>query len=74
MPRKPEQTTEARTDLPSIPKEPVDQFVKGPMTVEAVGAASAAFRKALMERALGAELGHHLGYPAGAGRPLQATN
>ncbi len=31
------------------------------MTAEAVNAASMAFKKALIERALGAELGHHLG-------------
>ncbi len=47
--------------LPSIPKELIEQFVKGPMTAEAVNAASMAFKKALIERALGAELGHHLG-------------
>jgi transposase-like protein len=47
--------------LPTIPKELIDQFVKGPMTAEAVNAASMAFKKALIERALGAELGHHLG-------------
>lgn len=47
--------------LPSIPKELIDQLVKGPMTAEAVNAASMAFKKALIERALGAELGHHLG-------------
>ncbi|MFP3643676.1 IS256 family transposase, partial [Paraburkholderia sp. SIMBA_054] len=57
MPRKPKTTTEAPTVLPSIPKELIDQFVKGPMTAEAVHAASAAFKKALIERALGAELG-----------------
>jgi hypothetical protein len=72
MPRKPKTATEAQTALPSIPKELIDQFVKGPMTAEAVHAASAAFRKALIERALGAELGHHLGYPAGAVRPETA--
>lgn len=33
------------------------------MTPEAVNAASMALKKALIERALGAELGHHLGYP-----------
>jgi putative transposase len=74
MPRKPKTATEAQTALPSIPKELIDQFVKGPMTAEAVHAASAAFKKALIERALGAELGHHLGYPAGAVRPEDATN
>ena len=48
--------------LPTIPKEIIDQFVSGPMTAETVNAASMAFKKALIERALGAELSHHLGY------------
>jgi len=55
--------------LPSIPKELIDQFVSGPMTGEAVNAATAAFKKALIERALGAEMSHHLGYPNGASKP-----
>ncbi|MDB5275024.1 MAG: transposase mutator type [Chitinophagaceae bacterium] len=41
--------------LPSIPKELIDQFVSGTMTGEAVNEATAAFKKALIERALGAE-------------------
>ncbi|AVG38663.1 IS256 family transposase [Achromobacter insolitus] len=61
-------------ELPAIPADLVDQFVKGPMTAEAVQDLSMAFKKALIERALGAELGHHLGYPAGGERPEQATN
>ncbi len=52
--------------LPSIPKELIDQMVSGPMDAEAINAASMAFKKALIERALGAELSHHLGYPPGA--------
>jgi transposase-like protein len=60
--------------LPKIPKELLDQFVTGPMTGEAVNAASMAFKKALIERAMGAELGHHLGYPAGAAKPETAAN
>jgi putative transposase len=60
--------------LPTIPKELIDQFVTGPMTGEAVNAASMAFKKALIERALGAELGHHLGYPSGADKPEATTN
>src|SRR6195952_6117434 len=60
--------------LPSIPKELIDQFVTGPMSGEAVNAASMAFKKALIERALGAELGHHLGYPNGADKPEAMTN
>jgi putative transposase len=60
--------------LPKIPKELIDQFVTGPMTGEAVNAASLAFKKALIERAMGAELGHHLGYPAGAAKPAATGN
>ena len=58
--------------LPSIPKELIDQFVSGPMTGEAVNAATVAFKKALIERALGAELSHHLGYASGAA-PAEPT-
>ncbi len=60
--------------LPTIPKELIDQFVDGPMSAEAVNAASMAFKKALIERALGAELTHHLGYAPGADKPLEAKN
>jgi putative transposase len=60
--------------LPKIPKELIDQFVTGPMTGEAVNAASLAFKKALIERAMGAELGHHLGYSPRATKPDAAGN
>jgi putative transposase len=55
--------------LPKIPKELIDQFVTGPMTGEAHNTASMAFKKAFIERAMGAESGHHLGYPAGVPKP-----
>ena len=64
----------AAAAMPSIPKELIDQFVTGPMSAEAVNAASMAFKKALIERALGAELSHHLGYAPGAARPENAGN
>ena len=60
--------------LPTIPPELLDQLVKGPMTAEAVEDASRAFKKALIERALGGEMSHHLGYAAGAEKPEAATN
>ena len=60
--------------LPSIPKALIDRFVSGPMSAEAVNAASMAFKKALIERALGAELSHHLGYPPGAEKPGEVSN
>jgi len=38
--------------LPKIPKKLLDQFLTGPMTGEAVNAASMAFTKALIERVM----------------------
>lgn len=60
--------------LPSIPKEFIDQMVSGPMSAEAINAASIAFKKALIERARGTELCHHLGYPPGAEKPSEVSN
>jgi len=44
------------------------------MTGAEVNVASMAFKKALIERALGAELGHHLGYPSGETKPEATSN
>ncbi|MBK8667751.1 MAG: transposase [Burkholderiales bacterium] len=44
------------------------------MSAEAVQSASMAFKKALIERALGAEMSHHLGYPPGAAKPEESIN
>jgi putative transposase len=74
MPSKTSKKKVVAPELPSIPKELIDQLVSGPMTAEAVNAASMAFKKALIERALGAELTHHLGYPTGADKPEGADN
>lgn len=74
MPSKPKKAAAAARVLPSIPKEWIDQLVTGPMSAEAVNAASVAFKKALIERAMGAELSHHLGYTPGAAKPEEATN
>jgi transposase-like protein len=60
--------------LPKIPPELLDQLVKGPMTPGAVQETSLAFKKALIERALGAEMSHHLGYAAGGDKPQRGTN
>ncbi|MEE3157912.1 MAG: IS256 family transposase, partial [Pseudomonadota bacterium] len=57
MPTQKTPAVKAKRDLPSIPKELVEQLVKGPMTAEAIQDISMAFKKALVERALGAELG-----------------
>jgi len=74
MPRKTKMAAAAGAALPPIPNELVDQFVTGPMTAEAVNDISLAFKRALIERALGAELSHHLGYRPGAAKPEEASN
>lgn len=74
MPSKLKKSAREGLVLPTIPKELIEQFVKGPMTADAVNAASMAFKKALIERALGAEMGQHLGYASGASKPEQSTN
>jgi transposase-like protein len=72
MPSKPNKN--AVTELPRIPKELIESFVSGPLTAEVVNAASLAFKKALIERILGAELSHHLGYAPGGEKPGAQEN
>ncbi len=72
MPSKTRKAAVARCQ--QYPKKLIDQFVNGPMNAEAANAASMAFKKALIERALGAELTHHLGYAPGADKPVEASN
>jgi transposase-like protein len=74
MPRKPKPERPAEVLAP-IPAEILDQIVRdGPLTAEEIETASRRFKKALIERALGGELTHHLGYPPGAAKPELATN
>jgi len=67
----------ARTaGLPKLPQELIEQIAGGgsPMSAEQINATTMALKKALIERALGGELTHHLGYPPGAGKPEEASN
>ena len=59
---------------PSFPKVLIAQFLTGPVTGQAVNAAGIAFKQALIEASLNAELTHHLGYIPGADRPGSTTN
>jgi len=68
-----EKLDRAVAGLPSIPKELVARFLTGPMTGEAINAAGIAFKQALIEASLNAELTHHLGYAPGAERPEATT-
>jgi len=74
MPRKTKTATAAMAALPQIPAELLDQLVTGPMTPGAIEDVMRGFKKALIERALGAEMSHHLGYSPGAAKPGEATN
>src|ERR671912_1548916 len=61
--------------LAPVPSEILDQFVgQGPLSHAELDAAVRRFKKALIERALGGELTHHLGYAPGGTKPDDATN
>jgi transposase-like protein len=61
--------------LKPVAAEILDEFVHGGvLTAQDIDAAMRRFKKALIERALGAELTHHLGYAPGAPKPEAATN
>jgi putative transposase len=75
MPRKAKPEKPGAEVLAPIPAEILDQIIRdGPLTAEEIETASRRFKKALIERALGGELTHHLGYPPGASKPELATN
>jgi transposase-like protein len=74
MPRKPK-AWKSEAPLAPVPPEILDQFVhQGPLTPEELEAAVRRFKKAIIERALGGELTHHLGYPPGGAKPEDTTN
>ena len=63
------------TPLAPVPEEILDQFVRqGSLSPEELDAAVRRFKKALIERALGSELTHHLGYSPGGEKPGDTTN
>lgn len=59
------------TPLAPVPEEILDQFVRqGPISSEELDAAVRRFKKAIIERALGGELG----YPPGGDKPDDSPN
>ena len=75
MPRKTKTTASAdQAAQPQIPPDLLDQLVTGPMTAGQVQGLFDQFKKALLERALGAEMSHHLGYAPGQAKPEGAGN
>jgi putative transposase len=60
--------------LPTLPEGLVDSLVSGPMAPKDFDSLVLAFSKALAERAMGAELSHHLGYSPHAEKPEGVNN
>lgn len=59
-----------------VPETILDEFAgpARPMSQAEVDAITKRFKKALVERMLGGELTHHLGYPPGADKPPDTSN
>jgi len=58
----------------NVPKELLDQLVKGPMTQSDLETMFRSLKKAVIERAMDAELSDHLGYAAGEEKPEEQSN
>jgi putative transposase len=66
MPRKTNKTASADTAAqPPIPAELLQQLIPGPVTPAQLEDVFQRFKKAFIERALGAEMSQHLGYELG---------
>ena len=75
MPRRLKSEKRAAEVLAPIPAALLNQIAPdGPMTPADVDAVMRRFKKAIIERALGAELSHHLGYPPGSAKSGETTN
>ena len=75
MPRK--TTKPAISGKPAQPKisaKLLEELIPGPVTKEEFEDIFQNFKKAFIERALNAEMSHHLGYGAGQAKPEGATN
>ena len=64
----------ARGPLPTLPEGLLDELVKGPMTPAEAQDLMLAFNKAIIERAMGAEMNLHLGYHPGEPKPTGQGN
>jgi putative transposase len=74
MPRKTKTATADQAALPSIPAELLEQLIPGPVTPGQLEDVFQRFKKAFIERALGAEMSQHLGYAQGQAKPEGAAN
>src|SRR3954471_4627143 len=75
MPRRPKPPAKAlNTPELNVPKELLDQLVKGPMTQGDLESMFRSLKKAVIERAMSAEMNDHLGYRQGENKPEGQSN
>jgi putative transposase len=74
MPRRTKTATADQTALPAIPAELLEQLIPGPVTPAQLEDVFQRFKKAFIERALGAEMSQHLGYAPGQAKPEGSAN
>ena len=70
MPRKTKTTAAADTAAkPHFSTELLEKLIPGPVTPAELEGIFQQFKKSVLERALGAEMSHHLGYASGQAKP-----
>jgi len=75
MPRKTKTTAAAdKAAAPQFSAELLEQLIPGPVTPAELEGIFQQFKKSVLERALGAEMSHHLGYAPGQAKPEAAAN
>ena len=74
MPHKTKTTAADKAAMPRIPAELLEQLIPGPVTPGQLEDIFQQFKKAFIERVLGAEMSHHLGYAPGQAKPHGAVN
>lgn len=73
MPRKTKAATVAdKAAKPQFSAAALEQLIPGPITPAELENIFQQFKKAVVERALGAEMSHHLGYAPGQAKPAGA--
>lgn len=75
MPRKTKTTAMAdKAAQPQFSAELLEQLIPGPVTPAELEGIFQQFKKSVLERALGAEMSHHLGYASGQTKPEGAAS
>jgi putative transposase len=69
MPRKTNTAAADKAALPQFSTELLETLVPGPITPRQFEDLVTQFKKALIQRAMGAEMSHHLGYAPGQNKP-----